>query len=219
MVSRRRGVSCPVRLSFRERPDCEVRCALCHDVLTQKELACARCHILFHDECYASVRRCPTLGCGSTRASSTAPRPSRLRHLRGMLLTSTVAIAITGWLAIPPCADNGCPGSAKAQISCLETAIENYKQDTGRLPETLQDLRDDHRGVGKWQGPYLKKDLPPDPWGNDYVYATRATKRGADYLLASCGLTGDTAPTTTSSTTGAVDQSFRAFRGSSTDRT
>ena len=25
-------------------------------------------------------------------------------------------------------------------------------------------------GDARWDGPYLKKDVPPDPWGNPYQY-------------------------------------------------
>jgi type IV pilus assembly protein PilA len=55
-----------VKLSVRERPSDELRCAICHDALTEG-LVCARCRTRVHEECRSLVPRCPTLGC--------APRP------------------------------------------------------------------------------------------------------------------------------------------------
>src|SRR6267378_2158430 len=43
-------------------------------------------------------------------------------------------------------------------------------------------------GVEKWNGPYLKKELPSDPWGNAYVY--RAPGRNGGYEIVSFGADG-----------------------------
>lgn len=63
--------------------------------------------------------------------------------------------------------------AAKAQIDAFEKAMETYRLDVGRYPSTEQGLAalvTAPAGVGKWQGPYLKKAVPPDPWGNAYQY-------------------------------------------------
>jgi general secretion pathway protein G len=63
--------------------------------------------------------------------------------------------------------------AARAQIIGFKTALDTYKQDTGVLPtaeQGLKALREKPEGVNGWQGPYLRKDLPKDPWKNDYVY-------------------------------------------------
>jgi general secretion pathway protein G len=63
--------------------------------------------------------------------------------------------------------------TAKAQISAFQTALGAYKLDTGKFPTTeegLQALRTAPSGVRNWNGPYLPKDIPLDPWGNPYVY-------------------------------------------------
>jgi general secretion pathway protein G len=65
--------------------------------------------------------------------------------------------------------------TAKAQIETFENAIEQFRLDVGRLPtqeEGLQALRVRPPSVdtSKWNGPYLQKEIPPDPWGNAYVY-------------------------------------------------
>ncbi len=62
---------------------------------------------------------------------------------------------------------------ARQQINDFETALGAYKLDTGRFPTTeqgLQALRVKPQGVDRWDGPYLPKDVPADPWGNPYVY-------------------------------------------------
>jgi general secretion pathway protein G len=63
--------------------------------------------------------------------------------------------------------------TAKAQISAFQTALGAYKLDTGKFPTTeegLQALRTAPSGIRNWNGPYLPKDIPLDPWGNPYVY-------------------------------------------------
>lgn len=62
---------------------------------------------------------------------------------------------------------------ARAQIDALEKALETYRFDVGRYPTTeqgLEALMKAPPGVPKWQGPYLKKAVPPDPWGKPYSY-------------------------------------------------
>jgi len=63
--------------------------------------------------------------------------------------------------------------AAKAQIELLGTALDTYRLDVGRYPSTqegLQALSQRPGGVERWDGPYLKKAVPNDPWGKPYVY-------------------------------------------------
>ena len=63
--------------------------------------------------------------------------------------------------------------TAKAQLDALEKALEQYRLDTGHFPSTdqgLAALNTKPANETKWGGPYLKKAVPPDPWGNPYVY-------------------------------------------------
>jgi general secretion pathway protein G len=63
--------------------------------------------------------------------------------------------------------------AARAQIQSFMTALGSYKLDTGVLPSTdegLQALRVKPGNLDQWQGPYLPKDIPLDPWGHAYVY-------------------------------------------------
>jgi general secretion pathway protein G len=63
--------------------------------------------------------------------------------------------------------------AAKAQIELLGTALDTFRLDVGRYPSTqegLEALRTKPGGLERWDGPYLKKDLPLDPWGKPYAY-------------------------------------------------
>ncbi len=63
--------------------------------------------------------------------------------------------------------------ATRAQIDSLEKALDQYRLDVGRYPTTEQSLASlmvRPAGESRWQGPYLKKDVPVDPWGNPYQY-------------------------------------------------
>lgn len=63
--------------------------------------------------------------------------------------------------------------AAQAQIDALEKALDQYRLDTGHYPATEQGLTalvTRPSNEPKWQGPYLKKGTPPDPWGKPYIY-------------------------------------------------
>ena len=62
---------------------------------------------------------------------------------------------------------------ARAQIDAFDKALDQYRLDTGHYPATEQGLNALVAKLAnepKWAGPYLKKAVPPDPWGNPYVY-------------------------------------------------
>jgi general secretion pathway protein G len=63
--------------------------------------------------------------------------------------------------------------AVRAQIDGFEKALEQYRIDTGRFPNSEQGLSalfTKPNNEPKWSGPYLKKAPPPDPWGNPYQY-------------------------------------------------
>lgn len=80
---------------------------------------------------------------------------------------------------------------AKAQIDAFEKALDQYRLDTRHVPSTEQGLSALLRKPANeqnWNGPYLKKDVPLDPWGKPYVYRAPGTK--GDYDLISYGKDG-----------------------------
>ena len=81
--------------------------------------------------------------------------------------------------------------AAKAQIDALSKALDQYRIDVGRYPSTEQGLAalvQKPADEAKWQGPYLAKNVPPDPWGKPYLY--RAPGQHGDYDLLSYGRDG-----------------------------
>jgi general secretion pathway protein G len=63
--------------------------------------------------------------------------------------------------------------AVRAQIDAFEKALEQYRLDTGHFPTTEQGLAALFQRPGnepRWQGPYLKKAPPADPWGGAYSY-------------------------------------------------
>lgn len=66
--------------------------------------------------------------------------------------------------------------TAKLQIDEFGAALDMYKLEVGRYPnsqEGLQALSEAPSGATNWNGPYLKKKtVPKDPWGNDYHFAS-----------------------------------------------
>jgi general secretion pathway protein G len=86
---------------------------------------------------------------------------------------------------------------ARAQIAALETALENYRVDTGRLPTQEQGLIALDKAPSnetKWAGPYLKKSMPLDPWGNPYQFRVPGEKAEIDvFSLGKDGKPGGTA--------------------------
>ena len=63
--------------------------------------------------------------------------------------------------------------TAAIQIKDLEQALEMYKLDVGRFPsgsEGLAALNSKPGNAPGWNGPYLKSDVPVDPWKREYHY-------------------------------------------------
>ena len=85
--------------------------------------------------------------------------------------------------------------AAKAQITALDGALEQYRIDVGHFPSTeegLAALNQAPSGANAaWFGPYLKKEVPLDPWGRQYVYANPGTHGEMDlYSLGKDGREG-----------------------------
>jgi general secretion pathway protein G len=81
--------------------------------------------------------------------------------------------------------------AARVQIELLGAALDQFKLDVGRYPnsqEGLQALQQSPGNAPGWEGPYLKKDVPRDPWGNPYQY--RSPGEHGEYDLSSFGSDG-----------------------------
>jgi general secretion pathway protein G len=81
--------------------------------------------------------------------------------------------------------------AARAQIDALEKALDQYRLDTGHYPSQDQGLAaiiKKPANEPRWDGPYLKKDLPMDPWGRPFIYKIPG-ERG-EFELVSLGKDG-----------------------------
>ena len=75
---------------------------------------------------------------------------------------------------------------ARTEISTLEAALDIYRLDVGEYPDTLDGLMEDDTDRASWNGPYLRRAVPTDPWDNEYVYEGN----GREFTLLSYGADG-----------------------------
>ena len=77
--------------------------------------------------------------------------------------------------------------TAQTQMKLIETALDTYRLDVGQHPDSLDELiKSDKKN---WDGPYLPKEVPLDPWGNPYIYS-RPGDNGKPFNLMSYGKDG-----------------------------
>ena len=118
------------------------------------------------------------------------------------LVELMVVIVIIGLLAaivtfnVLPAGDKGKITKAKADISTIEGALEMYRLQMNGYPTTsqgLQALVKKPANEERWQGPYLKKDIPLDPWAHPYLYKIPGEHGEIDvYSLGADGQAGGT---------------------------
>jgi general secretion pathway protein G len=112
------------------------------------------------------------------------------------LMELLIVLVIIGMLAalvgprLFPKLGKGKASAAKAQIELFGQALDQFRLDAGRYPTTQEGLNalSVNPGVPKWEGPYLKKGLPADPWDRPYVYASPGNH--GEYDLLSYGRDG-----------------------------
>jgi general secretion pathway protein G len=81
--------------------------------------------------------------------------------------------------------------TARAQVDALGKALDQYRIDVGQYPTSEQGLVALNKNPGneaKWQGPYLKKNVPNDPWDKPYLY--KSPGEHGDYDLYTLGKDG-----------------------------
>lgn len=109
------------------------------------------------------------------------------------LIEILVVMAIIGMLAVmvAPNIFNQQAGAqrdaALSQMSALEVALDTYRLDVGEYPDSLEGLVENDSGRAAWNGPYLRREVPLDPWGNEYVYDSD----GRGFTLVSYGPDGE----------------------------
>lgn len=123
-------------------------------------------------------------------------------HQRGFTLIEVlvviIVIAILATLVGPSLFRNvgdARVATARTQIETFGTALDAYRLDNGGYPSTEQGLsalweRPSINPPTNWKSPYLRKSVPKDPWGRDYVYVAPGRVNPASYDLASYGADG-----------------------------
>jgi len=120
------------------------------------------------------------------------------------LLVVMVILGLLAALVVPNYikqGDNARAKTTRAQIEMLGTALDTFRLDIGRYPtsqEGLEALRERPSGVDRWDGPYLKKDIPRDGWGNPFIYRSPGEREpyelfsyGADGVAGGTGIDSD----------------------------
>jgi general secretion pathway protein G len=86
--------------------------------------------------------------------------------------------------------------AARSQIETFGVALDAYRLDVGSYPPTedgltalrLRPLR--LAASAGWRGPYLRRNIPPDPWGRPYIYRSPGTTNTDSYDLYTLGRDG-----------------------------
>lgn len=86
--------------------------------------------------------------------------------------------------------------TARTQVDMLSAALDGYRLDAGTYPTTAQGLAALRSAPAQppapltWRGPYLRREIPADPWGRPYVYLFPGTDGAAAFDLYSLGRDG-----------------------------
>jgi general secretion pathway protein G len=87
--------------------------------------------------------------------------------------------------------------AARAQIEIFGLALDAYRLDNDRYPTSEQGLEALRSAPGSapeprnWRGPYLRKDIPLDPWSREYLYVSPGETNAESYDLYSLGRDGE----------------------------
>jgi general secretion pathway protein G len=112
------------------------------------------------------------------------------------LIVVILILAILAALIVPRVTgrtDDAKRAKAASDITALGNALNTFRLDIGRYPTTeegLQSLRQQPNDADGWKGPYLQKPIPPDPWGNEYIYEYPGSGGDDSYALSSYGQDG-----------------------------
>jgi len=128
------------------------------------------------------------------------PTRSRTRSTRGFTLVEMllvlVILGILATLILPKFSgrtEQARATAAQVQIATFGTALDAYEVDTGSYPHGsngLQALVVQPGDATNWRGPYLKSDIPLDPWGHAYTYECPGRNNPSGYDIRSAGPDG-----------------------------
>ena len=150
---------------------------------------------------YRRDELCESLNQSGKMFRSRGTRPSERKSRLGFTLTEimlvVVIIGILAALVIPKIAGS----SERARVTAaladinggIKSALGQYEVDNGFYPKGkggLNDLIVAPNNAGNWRGPYLKSEIPLDPWGNAYLYECPGKHNPSSYDILSMGPDG-----------------------------
>jgi len=105
------------------------------------------------------------------------------------ILAAAITTSLTGRT------DDAKVARARTDVATLEGALDLFKLDVGRYPSseetlTVLNVPPQSDDAARWKGPYVKKAIPPDPWGNPYIYVSPGAVNPDTYDLCSYGADG-----------------------------
>lgn len=112
------------------------------------------------------------------------------------LLLVLVILSVLAAVVVPKFAGRGQQArvtAARSDIASLEVALDAFEIDNGNYPTTEEGLKalvEEPSNATDWRGPYIRRDVPNDPWGNRYIYKSPGDHNEESYDLYSYGPDG-----------------------------
>ena len=128
--------------------------------------------------------------------STSVPRRAARGFTLIELLLVLVILGVLAAIVVPKFAgrtEQARNTAAVSQIATFSTALDAFEVDNGHYPQGkngLNDLFVQPRDAQMWRGPYLKNEVPKDPWQHDYIYECPGKHNPTSYDIMSMGPDG-----------------------------
>jgi general secretion pathway protein G len=86
--------------------------------------------------------------------------------------------------------------AARSQLEIFSLALDAYRLDVGYYPSTdeglaaLRQRPTDPDRAARWRGPYLRQDVPVDPWSRAWIYRRSDSADRPDVEIYTLGRDG-----------------------------